>query len=101
MLGLNRRSGLGVTCDRIRLARLNLVTSFRWRERSREEGIQLVVLRQTELPQRRHVNHPTHELFHGQEFIDVLQYLGVSGFLGISFGIRINVFQLVLVPDFL
>ena len=90
-----------MTCDALRFARLNFVTSLRWSERSREEGIQLVVLCQTELPQRRHVNHPAHEFFHGQEFIDVLQYLGVSGFLGISFGIRINVFQLVLVPDFL
>ena len=64
-----------MACDALRLARLNLLTSLRWTEGSREEGIQLAIPRQTELPQRRHINHPAHEFFHRQEFIDVLQHL--------------------------
>ena len=90
-----------MACDALRLACLNLITSLRWSEGGREEGIQLVVLRQTKLPQRRHINHPAHEFFHGQKFIDVLQHFGVISFLRVDLGIGIDVLHVVLIPGFL
>lgn len=70
-------------------------------ERGGEKTVVLLVFHQAELPQRRHINHPPGEFANGQEFIDLVQDLSLTGFLGISLGVGIKVLHIPIVPDFL
>ena len=69
-------------------------------EGSSEEVVEFFVFHHPELPQRGHINNPPGEFAHGQEFIDVVQHLCLTGFLRIGLGERVSILQLVLTPDF-